>query len=480
MNFTDKMIGDAKDFFVKASHKLESLVSADEKFLENIKTDLSDYMDASEKMLIDLVNGIKPGEDAVGSFDHGVSRFILKHTVEEIIKRNLLKDEDRSKFDSLIQALDLQKTRITPEIWDKLEKRARETGGYVTGNGSIFGLNKYELLDPDWAIAFVYNTLLEWKIITKTKFVKHKKEIPVSSDSVKVAVVGDWGTGRYKNADGIEPSTLVMESIAAHNPDYTIHLGDTYYSGTSKSDLIASSEEIDNLVNVWPIAPRKSLTLNSNHEMYCGAQGIFNDALKGNKFPLQEGASYFALVHDKWVILGLDSAYYDPSFMFMDGALIDHDQLGFIKDLDLGDRKVIIMTHHNGLKPPGKKRMKLWSDVNKALGGKDPDFWYWGHIHNIIAYTKEANVRNTIARCVGHGATPYSKGSDFYHKEGGKEVNNKEIAYFGGHDLPDPDICDVELASNGYAILNITAESLTESFYDQNGKPVWVTSTHKF
>ena len=97
-------------------------------------------------------------------------------------------------------------------------------------------------------------------------------------------------------------------------PHLTIHLGDVYYAGTG-------DQEQHQFVNLWPKGSIGSLALNSNHEMYSGANPYFK-AIAGSPFGLQNGCSYFALENNNWVIVGLDSAYFSPEDgLYMDGSL---------------------------------------------------------------------------------------------------------------------------------------------------------------
>ncbi len=102
-------------------------------------------------------------------------------------------------------------------------------------------------------------------------------------------------------------------------------------------------EEQNNLLAVWPKTSNPdnlAFTLNSNHEMYAGANGYYGDALlsAGTPFAAQKGLSYFALKLGGWTILGLDSAYFGTSRdAFMSGYLknfLHQEQTDWIASLD--------------------------------------------------------------------------------------------------------------------------------------------------
>lgn len=148
-----------------------------------------------------------------------------------------------------------------------------------------------------------------------------------------------------------------MQRIQALEPDLAIHLGDVYYAGTQADITDFESDEAQkNLVDLWPGAPqfpKGSFTLNSNHEMYGGAEGYFNVALRSPLFAAQNRNSYFAIKWGGYLILGLDSAYYDKSELNMDGAPTGPAQIAFVKSQASAPdvKTVFVMTHHNGAPP---------------------------------------------------------------------------------------------------------------------------------
>ena len=89
-----------------------------------------------------------------------------------------------------------------------------------------------------------------------------------------------------------------LDDSSGAQADYIVHLGDVYYAGTT-------GEESGNFVDLWPkaYASGNSFTLNSNHEMYYGANGYFKTALgSGAPFAHQKNTSYFALTYGDWVV----------------------------------------------------------------------------------------------------------------------------------------------------------------------------------
>jgi hypothetical protein len=89
--------------------------------------------------------------------------------------------------------------------------------------------------------------------------------------------------------------------------------------------------------------------------MYSGGDPYFNLAVGGPVFnALQSPYSFFALENSKWIVVGLDSAY-DANVLklYMDGSLGTNAQIPFLKDLANKGKKIILLTHHNGVPENG-------------------------------------------------------------------------------------------------------------------------------
>ena len=161
---------------------------------------------------------------------------------------------------------------------------------HVGADGTLWGLGKYLQFDPGWAEALVH--YFENRD-HKAPFRTAPRVIDIA-DTVRLGIVGDWGTGFWRPDTGAE---RVRDLMAADRADINIHLGDTYYAGSS-------AEEPSKLVAPWPAGAQASFTLNSNHEMYDGARAYFDVALAAPAFAAQGGTSYFALRNTHWLIVG--------------------------------------------------------------------------------------------------------------------------------------------------------------------------------
>jgi len=329
----------------------------------------------------------------------------------------------------------------------------------VGRGGEIWGTGKYQQLDPGWAGSVA--SWLEHLVLGKHAFNNTAPESIPIPDDVQIALAGDWGTGDWRTDSNPAPSTDVRHQIAFLTPHLTIHLGDVYYAGTK-------DEEAQLLVSLWPPGSVGSLTLNSNHEMYSGAIPYFDIALGSRLFSLQQNCSYFVLENSNWVIVGLDSAYYSKADnLYLDGSLQDNGgqtvQLDFLKQQVAKGKKVIILTHHNGLIEDGSAPTELWNQVMSAFPpGNAPAYWYWGHVHAGVVYQLHA-PENVLCRCCGHGALPWGQAPEY--------ANNPNVLWYESRSAHDPEIPQRVL--NGFAVLHLNGSDVQEVFYDENGGVAW-------
>lgn len=424
--------------------------------------DLAQYLQDSENKLIALMNNQHPSEYDPGSTQYGLVLYYI---------------DDHHPL--LQRLLGLPPSRVTPALL--LQWTAEiEGAGVADYDGSLIATGVFEQLDPGWVFAVIYYAALILDVTEVTSwatFGTTPATIPAGGNTVRLALVGDWGTGAWEDGAIQYPALQVIDQVKSFGPDYTIHLGDVYYAGTS--GFFGSDEEMANFIALWAPGSQGTFMLNSNHEMYNGAQGYFGKGLTAGTFAGQQGTSYFCIEGDKWIIFGLDTAYYDRSSLFMNGALTDANQISFIRSFDLANKKVIVITHHNGTSTDGTTPNSLWTDVTSALG-RAPDFWYWGHIHNGIVYSAQsaAGQAGTNARCSGHGAIPFAVAYGLVRPDGS---NLGSISYFA-HELMSSEYgsTDPKQANrvlNGFAQLTISAEAIKEEFYDQTGILRWSQTT---
>lgn len=425
---------------------------------------LGAYLQACETKLIKLMDNQHPSETEPGATQYGMALYVFD-TSHPILRR----------------LLEFPKTQITVDMlreWDDEVSGA----GVIDYDGTMIATGKFGDLDAGWVTALIFYIALKlgvrevssWAVFGTTPAI-----VSNTDDTVKIAIVGDWGTGSWPDGSLDYPALQVINQVKLLTPDYTIHLGDVYYAGTA--GFLDSDEELNNFVELWPSGSQGSFMLNSNHEMYSGAQGFFGKGLKASQFSLQQNTSYFAIQNEKWIIIGLDTAYYDKSQLFMNGALTDTNQLNFIKGLNTANKKVILLTHHNPTSIDGTStaNLPLWTQVLSALG-RPPDYWYWGHIHNAMVYSDNSfPAQNGVkARCAGHGAIPFGVAWGLQNADG---TNKPSVEYFA-HELlssvyDNTDLQQANRVLNGFAMLTIGPDTIKEEFIDQTGAVRWSQTT---
>lgn len=345
------------------------------------------------------------------------------------------------------------------------------------GVREIIGAGPYEALDYQWAESVLnyYHTGNRRFVFPTHQTLGVNPVQGLKGNPIRIALAGDLGTDNR-----LTPPAAICRLIAAHNPDYTIHLGDVYYSGLP-------AEEGRNFLNLWPQGASGTYTLNSNHEMYCGGFGYFGTLLASPHFAAQQGLSYFALTNDHWLIVGLDTAYfaYYQSLLYEEGSLSEPDpakqpngmdQLNWLRDVlrEHGNKRVILLTHHDGFDVnPGTakvSRKPLFQQVITEMKAVRDWWWYFGHVHAGIAYCRLffGNNSSLSARCVGHGAVPYEPFPPHLERLGDGEIRvmwaETDFARNGG---------DPRRAPNGFMLLTLNGAEIKEEFYDELGRQRW-------
>jgi hypothetical protein len=391
----------------------------------------------------------------------------LKPLIEEADRQlgNFL--ETRTPPEHRVHLILRMKSYLTDD-WDaRVQRLDRPLAGEaieisVGPGGEILGSGRYQELDFRWEL--VAGTVWLENLLHKHPFPPGTPTpIPIP-ERVTIALAGDFGTGNFGGNDS--PSTKISKFIPSLNPQFTIHLGDVYYAGTS-------GEESSKLLNFWPRGSSGCFTMNSNHEMYSGGGPYFNEAVGGpvfNKF--QSPFSFFALENSKWIIVGLDSAYNAAVLsLYMEGSLGDNAQLPFLQGLaqkaEQEKKKLIVLTHHNGLPDSGVQPsapLKLYTEVMSAFHGVTPPaYWYWAHVHAGVAYKPLDDQNGLLCRCVGHSAIPWGLASDLQMSQ--------RVQWFEKCNAKDPET--PLRVYNGFVLLQLDGTNLTEIFYDETGHVAW-------
>lgn len=366
---------------------------------------------------------------------------------------------------------------ITPEEYAWAQT---QPGGIVAPDGSILGAGAYQDFDDGWLWA-LFNYLINLvdpgrvaPFVPKGGGAPYYQPLQLNNGRARIALIGDWGTGTF-DGGGYDPATSVLQTAMALQPDYLIHLGDVYYAGTD--DAPPPFEEQQHFLSMWPaLPPQRSFTLNSNHEMYGGANGYFQVALgRGAATPTpfahQNGRSYFALSCGDLAIVGLDAAYFDPSSMYMDGGLgtpAQDPQYAFLQAVAAAHRQLVLLTHQTAMSMDGRQLLPLWTDVSGAIDASKIALWYWGHIHAGIAYDSGSAIgaQGVRAGCCGHGAIPMGAAW-------GLQQQSQGVAWIA--DQPVGGAAYANRVRNGFALLTVGSNgTVSEAFYNAGGsQPAW-------
>lgn len=405
------------------------------------------YLQASENQLIDLMSGNPPGPNAPGSLEFSWALYFLNHRAPSCIT-------------DLLRRWGMPESKITPEDWSEWEK-VLNNQGVLYGDGSLVSTAKYAVVDAGWSLALLDYMLFRLGLRTRHVFGTKPKTLSVTGQSsLRIALFGDWGTGNYSDGNlSASPSQLIAGQINQASPDISIHLGDVYYSGTA-------GEEQDKLISCWPKAPLGNFMLNSNHEMYDGGVGYFGTSLQSSVFAGQQGTSYFQIEFGNWLILGLDSAYYDTSWLFSDGAITDPAQIAMLQAAVDSKKRIMLLSHHNPIDITGATPGILWTQVLGAMGKTHPDYWYWGHQHNGVVYPTGGVTGSVACRCLGNAAIPIGNASWL--------ANNPNVSAYTNKPLANPTPQQGLRVMNGYAILEFGLDTVSEQWYYQDGSAVTI------
>jgi len=359
--------------------------------------------------------------------------------------------------------LGLPESAITTEMakeWQPLFDK-----GVALRNGNLLSNRAWCVSDPAWSLLFPSYLALLLDPSIKAPFASDPAWITIDdAREITLAIVGDWGTGSWDDGEShLAPTDAIMRQIRRLDVDYTVHLGDVYPCGSERFYTF--------FLQGWKPGRRGSFTLNANHDMYAWARGYFESALRHPTFAAQQGTSHFAVELGDWIIVGLDTAYYDPSLLVSAGSL-DPGQLDFLQRVrsraGQGGKRIFVMTHHLAMNEEGTETTSLWDQVTgtNALG-KAPDLWYWGHFHAAAVYSPDSAVgKTTKARVMGHGGLPFAAPDVFAENAG----PGKPIECYARTPYEDDDPAHRGRAMNGFAVVTLTKDGgLRERFLNQDG-----------
>ncbi len=289
----------------------------------------------------------------------------------------------------------------------------------------------------------------------------------IEMEGSTIALAGDWGSGTYS-------AYKVGDRIRTLKPDYTIHLGDVYYSGTG-------SEFDDYFLadGAWPRGKKGTFALNGNHEMYSGGRAYFSALkqkpltylIKGqNSVHQPQDFSYFCLQNKYWRILAIDTGYFAKSFPILelfDTYLIKlhiaiRTWLEEVVFKDPSDsRPVILLSHHEWFSAFDSEYKRMGKQIQPYLDRVL--LWFWGHEHRFSGYAPFGfgDGPKVRARCIGHGGIPFDIAYPHEHRElvfSDERINPESTNYVDAKQ---------QLGYCGFAFLKFEGRKLTVSYYDE-------------
>jgi hypothetical protein len=297
---------------------------------------------------------------------------------------------------------------------------------------------------------------------------------PEGKDTVRICIVSDWATGT-------PDARQIAHSMKTHAPDYTIHMGDTYYVG-APTEIDANFGDGN-----WPMGTAGSFALLGNHEMYSRGVAFFKKLLPrlgprtgAGQYGGQQ-AGFFCLENDHWRILGLDTGYHSISRIpilemvswWAGNCRLDDILMTWLKEVvKLGDpddrRGLLILTHHQYITGFAEEsEYQTAASQLATLVGKDrPVLWLWGHEHKLSVFERaqEAGGITAYGRCIGHGGMPVQIRSGEFHPSPGKKGFGKLV----GFDQRRKETVQGHLVGhNGYVLAEIKDEVLTLEYRDE-------------
>ncbi|MDF7822228.1 metallophosphoesterase [Runella sp. MFBS21] len=293
-------------------------------------------------------------------------------------------------------------------------------------------------------------------------------KMPLENETTQIALLSDW-------ASDTPESDKIGAIVAAHKPDFSIHLGDIYFVG-------APSEVHDNFISPkasWPRGKRGSLALSGNHEMYSNGDAFFKTLLptmgirQGDRVSTQK-AGFFCLENDYWRIIGLDTGYTSVERPLIEilsppDCHLRKEQLSWLKNQvhleNPNDRRgIIFLSHHPPFSLFRKAFPKPAQQLSQLFGGfLRPVLWIWGHEHRLVGYRETQVAKLPIhGRCIGHGGMPVEINSP--------KIDTDSIVFYDQRKRKS--LRRVDVGYNGFAWLKFTNEKLEIEYRDIEDKIV--------
>jgi len=279
------------------------------------------------------------------------------------------------------------------------------------------------------------------------------------SDSVRIAIIGDWGTGE-------RTAINLLEAVRDQKPNLVIHLGDVYYAGTE--------DEMDNNFlkicrdAMGPEFPLFSLC--GNHDMYSGGAAYY-----GLLDRIGQHTSYFCLRNQNWQLLAMDTGNRDqnPLTVSTNMTSLHESEIGWLMDkFQTADgRKTVLLSHHQLFSPFSSvgdfdhhKKYAYNPNLYSVFRGVLPsvEWWFWGHEHTLAVYDSYMGLNR--GRCVGCSAIPVFRNQQSYTTDASLET-------YAPGDFPTWNL-HAQLGNNGtdynhaFALLELNGKKASATYWE--------------
>lgn len=291
-------------------------------------------------------------------------------------------------------------------------------------------------------------------------------------NACKIALLADWG------ADNDHAKNVAAQAMA-RNPDYMIHLGDIYYSG--------SEAECQTFLRNWPLKTPdrnpikgRSFSLNGNHEMYSLGKPYFTIVLPA----FGQEASYFTLFNDNWQFQGLDTAYVPFS---ISGGTVDarlQAQWEWLRDSlkNSGTKRNIFLSHNQPVSahlPELAAAQDLMNEARKLLAEFSLGSiygWFFGHEHRCTIYDDDVLSAMFRSRLIGNGAIGHHPQEETEPAKDETGATAAPFVWVNKRSLEDKGI----VAMSSFAFLTLNDGRIDIEYIDEDGfvgyKETWLST----
>mmetsp|Transcript_103134 Transcript_103134/g.126048 ORF Transcript_103134/g.126048 Transcript_103134/m.126048 type:complete len:557 (-) Transcript_103134:31-1701(-) len=215
------------------------------------------------------------------------------------------------------------------------------------------------------------------------------------SQGVLIGAAGDWASGTCE-------AKTVANLIAQHEPQITIHLGDTYYVGDEEDfqlNVMGMTPKAAGQEGVrWPKGSHTTFLMAGNHEQIAGMNGLVK---QGYGYSGQK-TNYGAWFSDHWRFIALDTGYNCMGLYGKEGfrnssietdANLTIEQVEWLKNtVNLGNasdkRGIVLMTHHFPYSDFEKAYLGVAMQMQELLPKDRTVVWFFGHEHRFALYEK--------------------------------------------------------------------------------------------